>query len=362
MNSGSHSNSNNEAPINKSRIPCKCVGITPGSGDDITYQIFIPGYGEFSIKHRDITRLSRVQFEIISSEREELLNKKLFPINMSYKGGGRFGYSYGIETIRNYSYFDFSTPEEIEASNKARVKAELLGAAPDLSEDGTIIGYNRDEDVVLTDNSIKLTEDIVASDVTFMGGRALGINYAFRKTSNTPCIVCDRAIIKNKCAFSNLAYMAHNIRIYASIVYLKHSLIDLNTVHEIETIFKHLLNGKYGELPHSNKRKSDMLIIVDFKGAGVDYNKVLELTLQIANNKMENAIFINSNSYTSLIPCMSLCCSMYASTDYQYAELLELAEKCSRQVERNSFSSKEQERNFRSIKGLMERLQGGIRY
>ena len=117
-----------------------------------------------------------------------------------------------------------------------------------------------------------------------------------------------------------LLYLLYNIRIYASIVYLKHSLIDLNTVHEIETIFKHLLNGKYGELPHSNKRKSDMLIIVDFKGAGVDYNKVLELTLQIANNKMENAIFINSNSYTSLIPCMSLCCSMYASTDYQYAE------------------------------------------
>lgn len=247
------------------------------------------------------------------------------------------------EEIANYTKLEsINTSEE---SERAFFKSSMLGKSlvHDDSNDANI--RNGDSDLIITDRTNRFLSTVRTDKITFIGNKRIDKSMKCFSSSVLK-IICDKAIIKNRCVFGNIVINKSNaIRVVAKHVYASHEFIDLNTVNESMVYLANIIDDSF-------ESRGDSIIEVDFNRFGISSTDVVDRTLQIIYEKLEEP---TEDKLGSITAYMSLACSMYISTGYKYNELISIADKLNTY---EFYNKKERE----AVNKLLNNLKSGKRY
>lgn len=268
----------------------KCIGITQDK--------------RYILKYEDcsIIELSHIEImELIKSKEIGIIN---LYIEMPAK---EIRYRRSPAVIREYKkLLDKSKSEE---SERAYYKSCLLQR--ETAKDGSrqVVTNNNEGTLVFTDRTTEFANSIRADTMIFVGNKPL------KNIDNEKYIKlrCFKAIIQNRCVYANLMGTSR-IHLWANRIYLKHEFIDKNTVYEIAGYLIDLINYK-------NESMADTIFIVDFEKAGIDTKDIFNETMKVIDKELKE------DESKNTLPCASLACSMYVSTEYKFDMLLTMASK-----------------------------------
>lgn len=248
-----------------------------------------------------------------------------------------------VNSVLNYSELYENDSNIDEASHKAFIKSRLLNVCP-LNPDGVIEGKSYD-DIIITDESNKITNSLRAKQITFIGKAPLDL-----ARSQLPInIRCTKAIIMNAsvmpCIVPTLRYSIGKVDLLSRNIEIKHDFIDINTVYEIYEILKH----KYKNDIHDNTLYK---IKIYFNENEVSYIEIKNIVINTIYRLLDDEMV----SVGELIVTMHWACIMYISTDYKIDYILELVEMLNIKIGSMALTENDY---YRDVKIMFNQLMGG---
>lgn len=309
---------------------------------------------EYTIKYNtcEIDKLS------LSDLHDAIRKDELTIINLRYENG-KYSFEWSLKELYNYRLL--AVDEVSEESKKALDKSILLGIS---TYDGLTNIAKVDhisDNLIITDIANVIDQSVTCKNVTFIGQKEVVTKYSY----TVKRIRAREAIIKNRCVISNISgvdrYCDTHLRISVVThrIHLSHEFIDINTINEVLVLLDNTILNCFEDY-------ADLIVSVNFKKAGIDSQKVVDRTIELIQTKINEHIQkihrkqVSIKEYESLYGYMSLACSMYISTGYEYDELLDLATICESYIIENEECAKRKETKL--LHDLITGLYGGARF
>ena len=290
---------------------------------------------------------------------QAISNGELTVINIKYDGV-QYNFEWNREELYNYRLL--AVDEISEKSKQALNKSILLGVSTYNGINNVAQVKRVNDDVLITDSANIINSSILCKTITFIGQKVIESN---KSKSTVKRIRTNKVIIKNRCVISNILRINVSsdtdtrVTIIPHNICISHEFVDINTIHEVLVLLDEVILN-------CNEDVADLTVNVNFQKAGVDAQDVVNRTISITQTKINEHIQkihkkqVGIKEYESLYGYMSLACSMYISTGYEYDELLELATICESYIIENEECAKRKETKL--LHDLITRLYGGARF
>lgn len=259
-----------------------------------------------------------------------------------------------LEVYKNLSslenYEDLRVNIYDEKSHNTYIKSRILGICP--ADDSGVLYSRVYNNIVITDESNILKDNVRAKKVTFVGGNPLRVSADYFRMGR-PSIVCAKAIIMNPCLMASIlpGPYCNGVAIKSSNIEIKHDFIDIFTVYELYDLLDYTY--RVGDSYSIQNLK------VDFKTCSVNFKDIEKIAIDTTYNNLDNMDKLSDKEKRALmLTNMHWLCVLYESTEYSLDYLLELAEMCSI-VLRDGFGDTSSDYYF--LKMLHSKLLGGYK-